>query len=172
MATGATFDVTAAFDAHARALLGFCVNAIGDRGRAEDLLQETFVRAWRRRDSYDATVGSERTWLFAIARHLVVDELRTQARRPRVVADLTDRQHQASDRRVEDDVEDRLQLLAALSGLSDEHRQVVTAVHLGGSTYAELADRTGTSVATLRTRMHYGLRAMRTALETHGWRTP
>ncbi|MFY0409416.1 RNA polymerase sigma factor [Solicola sp. PLA-1-18] len=177
MTSGAPLDVTAAFDAHAKPLLGFLVNALGDHARAEDLLQETFVRAWRRRDTYDATVASERTWLFAISRNLVVDDVRAHARRPRTVPELDDSAPvdltlQATRRRVDEDVEVRLQLLEALATLSDEHRQVVAVVHLQGGTYADLSDRTGTSVATLRSRMHYGLRAMRAALETNGWRTP
>ena len=62
-----------------------------------------------------------------------------------------------------------MQVVEAMARLSPEHRQVVTAVHLQGRTYAELAEATGVGVATLRTRMYYGLRALRSALDETGW---
>ena len=69
----------------------------------------------------------------------------------------------------EDEVVERLRVVTALARLSPEHREVVAAVHLDGMTYAELAASTGVAVATLRTRMYYGLRAMRTVLDEEGW---
>lgn len=149
-----------AYAEHGRVLLGFVVNAVGDHGLAEDCVQETFVRAWRARDSFRPRLGSERTWLFAIGRYVVIDALRARSRRPQVVpADgLPDVAEPGAGWR---QVEDRLALLSALARLSPEHRQVVAAVHLDGATYAEVADATGVPVPTLRTRMFYGLKALR-----------
>lgn len=61
-------------------------------------------------------------------------------------------------------VDETIVLNAALAQLTPEHRQVLVAVQLRGLTYQQLAEQTGTSVATLRTRMYYGLKAMRTHL--------
>lgn len=157
-ATG--FDLADAWRDHGSALLGYAVNCLGDRGAAEDCVQETFLRAWRARDRYAEHRGSERTWLFAIARNVVVDAARARARRPvpvdddglRLLADTTS-EH--------DRVEDRATLVAALAQLSAEHREVLVAVRLEGLTYAELAARTDVPVATLRTRCYHALRAMR-----------
>lgn len=133
---------------------------MGDRGLAEDCVQETFVRVWRSRDSYRPGMASERTWLFAIARNAVIDALRARARRPQVVAsDGLPERPDPSPGSVQ--VEDRLTLLSALARLGPEHRQVVAAVHLDGVTYQELSALTGVPVPTLRTRMFDGLKALR-----------
>jgi RNA polymerase sigma-70 factor, ECF subfamily len=159
------FDVTRAYDAHGHALFGFAVNALRDRGVAEDCVQETFLRAWRARDRYDPSRASARTWLFAIARNVVADALRARERTPKPHADLIGG---ATTDDVEDaapgatDPLDRLQLLAALATLSPAHREVLLAVHVYGLSYDELATRTGVSAPTLRTRAFYALRALRT----------
>ncbi len=67
------FDVAAAYDEHASAMLGFAVNALRDRTLAEDCVQETFLRAWRARARFEPRRGSLRTWLFAIERNVIVD---------------------------------------------------------------------------------------------------
>ena len=59
------------------------VNALRDRALAEDCVQETFLRAWRSRESFDSSKGGERTWLFAIARNVIADALRARERLPR-----------------------------------------------------------------------------------------
>ena len=168
VATG--FDVRRAYAEHGRVLYGFVVNGVGDVGLAEDCVQEIFLRAWRARDRYRPEIASERTWLFAIARNVVVDALRSRSRRPEPVD--TERVARAAEPVVEQAaVVDRVVVLAALAGLSAEHREVIAAVQLDGMSYGELSARTGVPVATLRSRMFYGLRAFREALreeEGHG----
>jgi RNA polymerase sigma-70 factor, ECF subfamily len=162
------FDVTRAYDAHGHALFGFAVNALRDRGAAEDCVQETFLRAWRARDRYDPSRASDRTWLFAIARNVIADALRARERMPRPTAVAVE--SAASD--IADDVDpgatdplERLHLVGALATLSAAHREVLVAVHVYGLSYDELAERTGVSAATLRTRAFYALRALRPHLD-------
>jgi RNA polymerase sigma-70 factor, ECF subfamily len=69
----AGFDLERAYADHARILYGFVVNAVDDRAEAEDLVQEVFARAWRASSRYDPDRASVRTWLFTIARNLVLD---------------------------------------------------------------------------------------------------
>ncbi len=161
---GSGFDLTAAYDAHAGELLGFAANALRDRGAAEDCVQETFLRAWRARERYDPARAGLRTWLYAIARNVVLDALRARQRRPAPVDTdvITDRPGEAPDPL------DRLRVLEGLARLSREHREVVVAVHLVGMSYAELAASSGLPVATLRTRSFYALRAMRHHLDDTG----
>lgn len=154
-------DVHEAFRDHGPSLLGFAVNALRDRGLAEDCLQETFVRAWRARDRFDPSRGSARTWLFAIARRVVVDALRTRSRLPRALAE-GETEHVAAR---EQDPVDRIALVAALAQLDEDKREAVVAVHLEGLSYAEYSARCGVPVPTLRTRVFYGLRALRAHLE-------
>lgn len=162
------FDVAAAYDEHASAMLGFAVNALRDRTLAEDCVQETFLRAWRARSRFEPGRGSLRTWLFAIERNVIVDAQRSLTRMPMPASDRIDDVGRESDgvtRDTSPDVDERLRIIAALALLSPEHRQVVVAVHLGGSSYAELSKSTGVAVRTLRTRTFYALRALRQHLD-------
>jgi len=154
-------DVRAAFVEHGSALLGFAVNALRDRALAEDCVQETFVRAWRARDSFDAERGSVRTWLFAIERRVVLDVHRA---RGRTLTAVPYDQAPEPVARVADPL-DRLGMAEGLARLSDDHRAAVVAVHLEGLSYREVSDRTGVPVATLRTRVFHALRALRTHLD-------
>lgn len=160
-------DVRVAYREYGPSLLGFAVNELGDRGLAEDLVQEVFVRAWRSGERYDPERSSLRTWLFAIARNLVIDARRARGVRPPLSL-VT-----ATDRAAPDDftagVEARMQVHAAMHELSAAHREVIEQVHLRGRTYEELAARTGVPVATLRTRAYHGLRALRRTMESTGW---
>ncbi|HEY1135703.1 MAG TPA: sigma-70 family RNA polymerase sigma factor [Nocardioides sp.] len=167
-------DLAEAHRLHAGELLGFAVNALRDRGAAEECVQDTFTRAWQSRASYDATRASLRTWLFAIARNVVVDHVRARERRRRRAAAAADEAgldvrvvplHSSPESAA---VEDRLDLAWALAQLSAEHRRVVVAVRLEGLTYDALAARDGVPVATLRTRMYHALRALRALLDPEG----
>src|ERR1700674_1974276 len=74
--------VRAVHAAHGPELYRFAVRSLGDRGLAEEAVQETFVRAWRAADRFDDELGSLRTWLFAIVRNVVIDLSRARAVRP------------------------------------------------------------------------------------------
>jgi RNA polymerase sigma-70 factor (ECF subfamily) len=158
------FDVREAFSEHARAIFAFALNSTRDTSIAEECVQETFVRAWRARERYEASRASERTWLFAIARNVVIDQVRARQRRPTPVPDerLHGALHPVSEERAADD---RIVLHAGLAQLSREHREVIVAVQLQGMTYQQLEQHTGVASTTLRTRMFYGLKALREALE-------
>ncbi|WP_261775724.1 sigma-70 family RNA polymerase sigma factor [Rhodococcus sp. BP-241] len=155
-----TFDLTAAYDAHASSLLGFAVNVLHDRVAAEDCVQETFVRAWRARDRFDESRGGTRTWLFAIARNVVADAQRSRGRTP-LVASSPVAEGDAVEPDRSDHVLTRMRVVEGLATLSPEHRQVVVAIHLTGLSYAELSAGTGVAIGTLRTRAYYALRALR-----------
>ena len=161
-----SFDVREAFAAHGAALFSFALNGLGDRAEAEDCVQEAFIRAWRSRERYSSSRGSVRTWLFAIVRNLVIDSLRARARRP--APSDPEKIEWASEPVTEDFlIVERLVLHESLANLTFEHREVIAAVQLHGMGYQELSEQTGVPVATLRTRMYYGLRSLRSALKDH-----
>lgn len=159
------FDLHRAWREHGSALLGTATAILGDRHGAEDCVQETFVRAWRARDQFRSRRGTERTWLFAIARNVAVDHLRARARRAVPVESEQVGRLLPPSAPPQGVVDDRLLLLDCLAGLSEEHREVLVATKLEGLTYAELAERVGVPVTTLRTRAFHALRAVRSHLE-------
>ncbi|MGJ9373786.1 sigma-70 family RNA polymerase sigma factor [Nesterenkonia sp. CF4.4] len=156
-------DIQKAFAEHAGALFGFALNALSDRAEAEDCVQEAFIRAWRSKERYSSARGSVRTWLFAITRNLVIDALRARTRRPAPTE--LEKLEWASESVTEDlRIVEQLAFYQSLATLTFEHRQVIAAVQLHGVAYQELSEQTGVPVATLRTRMYYGLKALRVAL--------
>jgi len=161
--------VRAAYDAHGPELYRFARRALGDSGLAEEAVQETFVRAWRAADRYDEALGSLRTWLFAIGRNVVVDLLRARAVRPRPVT-----RDGEQNETVTDDPTDRIllswQVEEALRRISEDHRRALIETYYRGRPYAEVAAELGVPEGTLRSRVYYGLRALRLALEEMGWR--
>ncbi|WP_244296299.1 RNA polymerase sigma factor [Pseudoclavibacter terrae] len=162
-----SFDLHSAFRDHGSVLLGFTINALRDRALAEDCVQETFLRAWRARDRFDPAKGGERTWLFAIARNVIADALRARDRLPRISAS----NESTADVDVAAETPDPLTglgLTEALALLPDEQRDAIIAIHLTGYSYAEFSARCGVPVATLRTRVFYGLRAVRGHLDEPG----
>ena len=129
------------------------------------------MRAWRASAHLrPAPASSQRTWLFAILRNVVID----LARGPPGATPMADR---TGSRRTtagpSDDIDRVLttwQVEAALAELDDDHRRVLVEVHWRGRPYAEVADDLGIPAGTVKSRVYYGLRALRGALEAQGWR--
>ena len=79
----------ALYRTYAGELLGFALNALGERGAAEEIVQEVFTRAWRHAERYDPARGSVRTWLYQIARHAIIDMRRRASARPALALGAT-----------------------------------------------------------------------------------
>ena len=162
-------DVRAAYAAHGPELYRFALRQLGDGGAAQDVVQEVFLRAWRAADSYDPQLASLRTWLFAIARNVVVDEARRSAVRP-WQRDLTDGTElpAAGVAGPDERLVDAWVVEEALRRIGDEHRTAIVQTHLRGRPHAEVAAELGIPVGTLRSRVFYGLKALRLAMEEMG----
>ncbi len=159
-------DLRAAYGTYGGELYRFARRALADPGLAEEAVQETFLRAWRAADRFDPHLASLRTWLFAIARNVVVDLVRRRRARPQPVP-LSE-----APSKVEDGTEALLrafQVEEALRRLSPDHRTVIVEVYYRGRPAAEVAEELGIPAGTLRSRVFYGLRALRLALEEMGW---
>lgn len=157
-------DVREAYAAHAGELYGFAVRSLGDAGLAEEAVQETFVRAWRAGDRFDPKIGSLRTWLFAILRNVVIDLGRARAVRPRVAEGGVEPSVEP--------LEDALlawQVEEAMRRIGTEHRQVLVETYYRGRPYAEVAEELGVPEGTVKSRVYYGLRALRVVLEEMGY---
>lgn len=156
-------DVRAAHAAHAGELYGFALRSLGDEGLAEEAVQETFLRAWRAGERFDPQIGSLRTWLFAILRNVVIDLGRARAARPRPVEE--------GPQDTVEPIEEALlawQVEEALRRIGEQHRRVLLETYLRGRPYAEVAAELGVPEGTIKSRVYYGLRAMRVALEEIG----
>lgn len=150
--------------AHADALHRY-VARLTDASRAQDVVQETLLRAWRHPDVLTRPESSVRAWLFTVARHLVVDDARSAARRRELPTD------DVPDAATSDGTQaalDRWLVTDALASLSDDHRAVVVGAYYGGRSVAELAAEQGVPPGTVKSRLHYGLRALRLALQERG----
>lgn len=160
-------SVTAMHDRFAGPLFVFALRALGDRGAAEEVVQDTLVNAWRHADRYDPERGAVSTWLFAMARNRVVDRMRRRAVRPEVVVDLTDRALAHDDLEL-DRVLEAWQLAEGLSALSDDHRAAIVEVYYRGRSVSEAAVELGIPEGTVKSRLYYGLKALRLRLEEMG----
>ncbi len=159
-----------AYDAHGGELYRFARRALGDSGQAEDAVQEAFVRAWRASASYDPAKASQRTWLFAILRNVVIDQVRARRIRPPVASDGDGAERAGATDDAIDHVLTGWQVEAALASVAEEQRRALVEVHWLGRPYADVAAELGVPEGTVKSRVYYGLRAMRTALEAGGWR--
>jgi len=148
--------------AHAAPLWAYVVRLTGDRARAEDVVQETMLRAWRRGI---ADGDSARAWLFTVARHLVIDDVRSARARHEAT---TDRPPEGSVGDQVDALFESLLVADALRALSPDHRAVVLRAYYGRLTVAEIATELAIPAGTVKSRLHYGLRALRLALQERG----
>jgi RNA polymerase sigma-70 factor, ECF subfamily len=138
----------------------YVATLLGDRGAAEDVVALAFERAWRKRRSFDARRGSERAWLFGIARNAALDEVRARRRRGATLA------IDPVDEAVEDDPEAlvrRATVRAALAALEPRDRELVALKFHGGLSNGELARVLGTSESNVGTRLHRAVTKLREA---------
>ena len=164
-----TLDVQEAYAAHGAELYRFALRQLGDGGAAQDVVQEVFLRAWRASGSFDPQLASLRTWLFAIARNAVVDEARRFAVRPwqRNLTDGTGTDVPTVGG-IDEAVVDTWVVEEALRRIGEDHRTAIVQTHLRGRPHAEVAAELGIPVGTLRSRVFYGLKALRLAMEEMG----
>jgi RNA polymerase sigma-70 factor, ECF subfamily len=154
--------VTQLYKDYADFILSYVTGLLKDRYLAEDVVQETMLRAWRYCDQFSADKGSVRGWLMKVAHNIAVDKIRMRESRPTEVT-----HNNASLALVEDHADTvltSLQIRAALARLSPEHRAIVEHVYLNGCTAREAAERLGIPEGTAFSRAFYALRMLRREL--------
>ncbi|WP_433332666.1 sigma-70 family RNA polymerase sigma factor [Spirillospora sp. CA-294931] len=156
----------ALYDEHGGPLLGYVLRLTGgDRSQAEDVVQETLLRAWRHPE---ALVGRPvRPWLFTVARNLVVDAHRARRARP----PETDIDEHVVSTAGSDDIDRALEswtVAEALADLSPSHRAVLVETFYRGRSVAEASKALGVPPGTVKSRTFYALRALKLALEERG----
>jgi RNA polymerase sigma-70 factor, ECF subfamily len=147
---------------HGRSLLAYATRLTGDRAAAEDVVQETLVRAWKHADDLTGGKGSVRGWLLTVARNIVTDRARARAVRPVEVADVVDRPPVEGDH--SESVVNTMVILAALDQVSPEHREVLVELYYRGRSVTEAAKELGVPAGTVKSRSYYALRALRAVM--------
>ncbi|MEU5717015.1 sigma-70 family RNA polymerase sigma factor [Streptomyces sp. NPDC020403] len=145
---------------HGPALFHFLLGlTFGDRQRAEDLLQETLVRAWQHPEAFDAPYDSMRPWLFTVARRLAIDARRSRQARPPEVSDAVLESAPARENTAEAAVR-ALDVREAVRTLSPEHRAVLVQIYFRGLSVGETARVLGIPAGTVKSRSYYALRLL------------
>jgi RNA polymerase sigma-70 factor (ECF subfamily) len=156
-------------DEHAPALWRYVVRLTRDTAFADDVVQETLLRAWRRPHVLDQSESSARAWLFTVARNLVIDDWRSARAQHEISTDTLPERARSDDT---DAVFDAWLVTDALAGLSEDHRAVVVSAYYQGRSVAETAEALDIPPGTVKSRLHYALRAMRLALQERGVSAP
>lgn len=155
------------YDMHARPVYQFLLGlTFGERQAAEDLLQETLLRAWRKLDGLNTNVATLRPWLFTVARRVAIDASRARQARPAEVGAVD----VAGLATADDDIDRMLAaetIRQAMVTLSPQHRRVIIEVYFRGRSASEVAARLGIPEGTVKSRTYHALRSLRAAMETH-----
>lgn len=155
------------YDRFNRPVFSFAYRMMGDRNHAEDVMQEVFLRAWRRAARFSETRGTLISWLLSITHNLAIDELRKVQRRPQK-ADSAEPEFQLATLR---DTGESIEEIAigseygqivreVLAEIPDAQRVVLELGYFRGMTQREIAEHLDTPLGTVKTRMRLALRKL------------
>ncbi len=147
-------------------MYGLGIRLLGDRGLAEELVQETFLRLWRSAPRFDRELGSGTTFIYTIARRVAIDLRRRRSSRPHAALVDVDRlgsEHTTPSH--EGEVELAIGVREALNTLSSDQRAVLVLHYDHDLTQNQIAQQLGIPLGTVKTRTYHGLRALRRVLE-------
>jgi RNA polymerase sigma-70 factor, ECF subfamily len=166
MALPARPDAASSFEALYRScgadVYAYVASLLRDRAAAEDVTALAFERALRKRRSFDRARGSERAWLFGIARNAALDELRRRSRTAALVTDPPD-EAVADD----EDPDRRATVRAALATLDPRERELIALKFHAGLSNTEIAKVIGASESAAGTRLHRAVTKLREACNAH-----
>lgn len=160
----------ALYDRYASSVYRLGIRMLGDQGRAEELVQETFVRLWQSAGRFDPALSSARSFLFVLAHRAAVDLRRRMAARPALAAVQPDRIEDAG---VGDETERMLagvEVREALESLSPKHREVLELGYDHDLSQRQIAERLQVPLGTVKTRTYHALRALRSEFDRRGLR--
>lgn len=153
------------YQIHGESLIRACLHwTRGDRQGAEDLMQETMLRAWRNLDKFDCEPAELRPWLMTVAQRIAIDLFRARSARPPESADNCSLEWLPESAEPLGRIHDRDMIRVALRGLSQDQRVALFHVYVLDQTIPETARRLGVPEGTVKSRVHYGLRTLRGTL--------
>ncbi len=152
-------------DAHGAALFRYVARLTGDYTFAQDVVQESLLRAWKHPEILEQSDESARAWLFTVARNLVIDDRRSARNRREISTEELPENSRLDET---ESVLDVWLLSDALSSLSVPHRTAIIAPSYLGHSIAEIARQEDVPEGTVKSRLHYALRALRLSLQERG----
>jgi len=157
------------YDRYAGLIYGVGTRYLGDRGQAEDLVQDVFLSVWRNAGRFDPSRASFSTWIYRITRNRATDLIRRRKARVRTVG--TDLPPEPEDPDPSGSLSRGFDVAAALTQLSPNHREVLVLAYFEGLSQREISTRTDTPLGTVKSRTTAALRALREAMspELDGW---
>jgi RNA polymerase sigma-70 factor (ECF subfamily) len=157
------------YDRYGRLVYALILRVVRDGGIAEDLVQETFLRVWNRVQGFDAERGGLGAWLLAVARNRAIDYLRSAAGRMRNAVEVPETDHPALFADMEKELfnSDRVRRVrTALEKLSANQRAVIELAYFEGLSQAEMAEKMGEPLGTVKTWVRTALKSLRDELGT------
>jgi len=159
------------YDRYGGMIFRLVVRIVRDSGIAEDLVQETFLRAWNRASAFDAERGAAGPWLLAIARNRSLDYLRAQGRFTNNTVELNETEHPSlfvdfPAEALQFDL--ARQVKRAMERLSTQQREAIELAYFEGMSQSEIADRMGQPLGTVKTWMRRAMLQMRENMEAGG----
>lgn len=153
---------------HSRTIIRMLMRASGtDPGHAEDILQETLLRAWQHPESVARGLDQALPWLLTVARRIAIDQFRMRAARPQELCDEVPLAGALVPDPADRVIADR-DVLVALAELHPRHRDVLVEVHVRDRSVAQAAETLGVPVGTVKSRTYHAVRALRPVLEARG----
>ena len=155
------------YDRYGRLVYALIVRVVRDGAIAEDLVQETFLRAWNRSQGLDAERGCVGAWLLAVARNRAIDYLRSAAGRERNSVEFEENDHPALYCDMEPDIlrsDKTRRVKAAMEKLAPNHREVMHLAYFEGLSQTEMAERMGQPLGTVKTWVRTALKSLRDEL--------
>lgn len=147
------------YDAYSGALFGVVLRIVHSRELAEQVLQDTFVKAWRNSASYDASKGRLFTWLLNIARNTAIDATRTaHFQHYRKTDSLDNLVHKSGGESINPD---HLGVKEVVGRLDEKYKSLIDLVYFKGYTQEEVAEETGIPLGTVKTRLRYAIGELR-----------
>jgi RNA polymerase sigma-70 factor (ECF subfamily) len=148
---------------YTRAVLGLALRRLGDRGRAEDALQDAFAAVWRSARSYDPARGQGGAWLYAVARNAIVDGARRRPEPPVEAREEASHELGPSERAEASWLAWRVH--SAVDSLSDRERPLIELAYWFGLSQSEIAERLQLPIGTVKTRTRSALARLADLLE-------
>ena len=152
-------------DAHGTALFRYVARLTGDYTLAQDVVQEALLRAWKHPEILEQGDEPARAWLFTVARNIVIDERRSAHSRREITTDELPESESPDET---DSNLDAWLLSDALSSLSEQHRSAIVSAYYLGHSVAEIARQEDVPEGTVKSRLHYAVRALRISLQERG----